>query len=194
MAFKVRRAVVMAAIDRVETALGGIPFFEVRVRRSGLLTPAGDAFRRMGPKLIRAWEALLPQGTDAASDGRKDRADTRGGAVAPVVRGSATIADLVAAVGRQGRSLEKIVALAEASRPDARADGTAPAGTKAAEAMKVVLAVLKEAGASGIASGDLAAALEGAGIKSGTAETAKAVLRGAGLAQCEGRRWYAAEL
>ncbi|WP_152277992.1 hypothetical protein [Methylorubrum populi] len=184
----------MAAIDRVETALGGIPFFEVRVRRAGSLTPAGDAFRQRCPKLIRSWEAMLPQGADAAHDGIRGCAEPERDVVAQAARRPATFADLVAAVGRQGRIVEKVVALMEASRTDARGDGNAPAGTKAADAMKVVLGILKEAGSVGVGSRELAAALQAAGIRSGTAETAKAVLRSAGFVRTEGRRWYAADV
>lgn len=63
-AFGVRRAVVMAAVNRVEAAFGGRPFFAVQVRRSGELAEAGIAFRRGGPELVRAWSALRPTSVD----------------------------------------------------------------------------------------------------------------------------------
>ncbi|GJE83206.1 hypothetical protein [Methylorubrum thiocyanatum] len=62
VAFGVRRAVVMAAIDRVEAAVGDQDFFDARVRRSGALTAAGHAFHRKAPALIRAWKGLMPPG------------------------------------------------------------------------------------------------------------------------------------
>lgn len=66
IAFDVRRAVVMAAIDRVEGALGERGFFDMRVRRSGALTAAGLAFHRDAPALIEAWRTLLPPGPSNA--------------------------------------------------------------------------------------------------------------------------------
>lgn len=66
IAFGVRRAVVMAAIDRVEGALGDRGFFDLRVRRSGALTAAGLAFHRDAPALIVAWRALRPPGSSRA--------------------------------------------------------------------------------------------------------------------------------
>lgn len=53
----VGRSVVMDAIDRVEAAMGA-PFFVVRVRRTGRLTPAGQEFRRVAPEAVRAWREL----------------------------------------------------------------------------------------------------------------------------------------
>ena len=69
-------------------------------------------------------------------------------------------------------------------------NGSAPAGTKAAATMKLLLGILKPAGAAGVGSRDLATAMQKAGVKSGTTETAKAVLRGAGLVLNERGRWF----
>ena len=49
---------------------------------------------------------------------------------------------------------------------------------------------LKEAGTAGVPHRELSDAVRGLGIKSGAEDTAKAVLRAAGLVRCEGRRWY----
>ncbi|MCJ2006265.1 hypothetical protein [Methylobacterium sp. J-092] len=192
VAFGVRRAVVKAAIDRVEAALGGIPFFEVQVRRSGLLTPVGDTFRQKGPKLIQTWELMLPLEVVPAQT-RPPVSHERKRKTASSARPVTTMAELVAMVGRQDQTLREMVALVEASQTDARGDGTAPAGTKAADAMLVVLTTLRKAGGVGVATADLRDAQQAAGFRSSTAETARAVLRNAGLVRCEGRRWYVAE-
>lgn len=102
----------------------------------------------------------------------------------------APVTELVSAIERQGRHIEDIVASLHAARPDATLYGAAPAGTKAADAMKAVLRVLKEVGAAGLSIRDLEAAVYATGITSGAVETAKAVLRGAGLVRCEGKRWF----
>jgi len=61
IAYDVRRAVVMAAVNRVEAAMGGVGFFQVQVRRAGALTEAGIAFHRKAPRLLRAWRELAPE-------------------------------------------------------------------------------------------------------------------------------------
>ncbi|QRE72952.1 hypothetical protein [Methylobacterium aquaticum] len=53
-----------------------------------------------------------------------------------------------------------------------------------------MLQALKEAETDGLSHRELSDAVRGLGIKSGAEETAKAVLRAAGLVRREGRRWY----
>ncbi|KQP29474.1 hypothetical protein ASF27_20140 [Methylobacterium sp. Leaf102] len=105
---------------------------------------------------------------------------------APAGEPTPSVADIVAAVEGLGRRIEEVFERETAPRP---AEGQ-PAGTPAAEAMRAVLAVLKEAGGEGLPDREMSKAVQGRGVKSGAEETAKAVLRAAGLVRCEGRRWY----
>lgn len=99
---------------------------------------------------------------------------------------ASSIADLVVAVEGLGRRVEEALERGAVSRPLDRQ----PAGTRAAEAMRAVLEVLKEAGSRGLSGTELSKVVQGRGVRSGAEETAKAVLRAAGLVRCEGRRWY----
>lgn len=103
---------------------------------------------------------------------------------------SMTLSDLVEAIERQGRRIEDVLASTASLRAEAANSGQAPAGTKAAEGMRVLLGILKVAGGDGLSSRELSAKAYEAGIKSGTAETAKVVLRAAGLVRWENRRWF----
>lgn len=76
---------------------------------------------------------------------------------------------------------------------DEEAGGRLPTGTKVADAMAALLAVLGKAGEVGIASADLTSAMYQAKIKSGTAEIARVALRTAGLIRRDGKRWFAVE-
>lgn len=99
-------------------------------------------------------------------------------------------AELVEAIERQGKLIEALQAAVDEVRGAAPSGKRGAAGTKPAEAMREVLRLLKAAGAAGLGSQELDAAVRAAGLRSGAAETAKAVLRGAGLVRHEGRRWY----
>ncbi|AWN37652.1 hypothetical protein [Methylobacterium radiodurans] len=96
-----------------------------------------------------------------------------------------SIADLVGAIEGLGKRLEE--ALEHGSPP--RPVEAQPAGSRAAEAMRVVLEVLRKAGSDGLSATELSRAVHGRGVRSGAEEAAKAVLRAAGLVRCEGRRW-----
>jgi DNA-binding transcriptional LysR family regulator len=72
-AFGVNRAVVMEAIDRVERSFGGHPFFVVRVRRTGEITPAGRNFHGGGQVLLSVWRGMhrsMQEHTDAGARSR----------------------------------------------------------------------------------------------------------------------------
>lgn len=99
---------------------------------------------------------------------------------APGPKRQGTMAYLAAAVDRLGSRIEET----------REAGGPAPAGTTAAAAVKALLGILGKAGSAGLTAAELRAAIHAAGIRSGTAEVAKAVLRAAGVVRCEGRRWY----
>jgi hypothetical protein len=103
----------------------------------------------------------------------------------PTVEQTPSLADLVVAIEGLGRRVDE--ALGRGGPP--RAIETQPAGTRAAEAMRTVLEVLREAGRDGLSSTEVSRAVQGRGVKSGAEETAKAVLRAAGLVRCEGRLW-----
>ncbi|MGN8094147.1 hypothetical protein [Methylobacterium sp. 22177] len=103
---------------------------------------------------------------------------------------AATTAELAEAIDRQGRRIEDLHAAVAAVTGPPRRDGQEPGGTKAAEAMKVLLACAKAAGSAGVESDGLSTAARAAGIKSGAEEAAKTVLRAAGLLRFEKRRWY----
>lgn len=104
--------------------------------------------------------------------------------------GASIVAELAAAIERQERRIEELHAALAGGRGAAPRGDRPPAGMKAAEAMRVVLGIVRAAGRPGLASRDLDVAIRAAGVVSGTAETAKAVLHGAGLVRFEGRRWY----
>lgn len=59
--------------------------------------------------------------------------------------------------------------------------------------MKAILQTLKEAGSACISGGGLRLAVYAMGIRSGAAETAKSMLRTAGLVRCEKKRWFVPE-
>lgn len=104
-----------------------------------------------------------------------------------------TMADLVAALDRKGQRIEEIHGSIAAGGIPAPQGGMALAGTKSAEAMKAILQTVKEAGSAGMSGRDLGAAVYAMGIRSGAAETAKSVLRAAGLVRCEKKRWFVPE-
>ncbi|SFM32568.1 hypothetical protein [Methylobacterium pseudosasicola] len=109
---------------------------------------------------------------------------------AGVVPGASTVTELAEAIERQGRRIEELHAAIGLGRGAPPQGDRPPAGTKAAEAMRVILGIVRAAGAPGLSSLHLGAAIRAAGLVPGTAETAKAVLNGAGLVRFEGRRWY----
>ena len=100
------------------------------------------------------------------------------------------MSELVEAIERQGRLIEDALASTATMRAGAVQRGHAPAGTKVAEGMRVLLGLLKEAGGDGLSGRELSKRAFAAGIKSGTAEEARAVLRAAGVVRCEGKRWF----
>lgn len=108
----------------------------------------------------------------------------------PGAKEAATTVELAEAIDRQGRRIEDLHAAVAAAAGSPHRDAHEPAGAKAAEAMKVVLAQLKVAGAKGVDSRDLAAATHAAGVSSGAAESANTVLRTAGLVRFDNKRWY----
>lgn len=101
---------------------------------------------------------------------------------------SSPMADLAEAIDRQGKQIEELHAALAGMPGSAPRGGQGPAGTKVAEAMKVMLGILRMAGAAGMTTRELTAATGEAGLKSGAAETAKAVLLGAGIVRYEGKR------
>ena len=107
--------------------------------------------------------------------------------VAPLV---STTSELTEALDRQAKRIEELHVAIDGIQGAAPRGGQGPAGPKVAEAMKVMLGILKAAGAAGMTGRELDAAVYAAGLKSGTAETAKAVLRGAGVVRCEKKRWF----
>lgn len=102
------------------------------------------------------------------------------------------LADLIQAVERHGRQLEEILRQdAEPQTEDVESGAPSrSAGMTTAQAMGTLLRIVRAAGSVGITSHDLRSALEADGIKSGTAEVAKAALRKAGIMRFEERRWY----
>ncbi len=101
-----------------------------------------------------------------------------------------TTVDIAEAVERQGKRIEDLHAALAGTSETPPKSVRVSANVKAAEAMKVVLELVRASGAAGIGSRDLNAATSAAGVASGTAENAKAVLREAGLLRFEVRRWY----
>ncbi|NEU12478.1 hypothetical protein G3T14_10060 [Methylobacterium sp. BTF04] len=154
------------------------------------------------PELHRAMRRLAIDDDRSASDLYADAArsfllardvnvDERPTHGAPTPKRHGTMADLAAAVDRLGSRIEEALVRVEAPAPETReAGGPAPAGTTAAAAVEALLGILREAGSAGLTATELRAAIHAAGIRSGTAEVAKAVLRAAGVVRCEGRRWY----
>ncbi|GJE05263.1 MULTISPECIES: hypothetical protein [Methylobacterium] len=102
----------------------------------------------------------------------------------------ATAAELAEAIDRQGRRIEDLHAAVAAVTGSQRHDTQEPSGTKAAVAMKAVLAQLKAAGTDGMDGRDLSTAVYAAGIRSGAVDGAKTVLRAAGLIHFDAKRWY----
>lgn len=98
--------------------------------------------------------------------------------------------ELAEAIDWQGEWIAELHAAVVGIRGAGLRNGHGPAGTKAAEAMKVVLGILKAAGAAGMNGHELDTAAYAAGLRSGTLEVAKAVLRGAEMVRCEGKRWH----
>lgn len=107
---------------------------------------------------------------------------------------AATTAELAAAIDQQGRRIEDLHAAVATMTGLPTRDAQPQAGTKAAEAMKVVLRIVREAGPEGVASRDLDAATHSAGIRSGAAEAARTVLRAAGLLRVNDRRWHTGDM
>ena len=137
-----------------------------------------DGDRFISEVYVEAAQAFLAsRGLKAEEEGAHDNA--------PTSEPTPSIADLVVAIEGLGRRVEEALERGGPPRPiEAQ-----PVGTRAAEAMRAVLGVLKKAGRDGLSSTELSKAVQGRGVKSGAEETAKAVLRAAGLVRCEGRRW-----
>lgn len=153
------------------------------------------------PELHRAMKQAALDECRSASDvyGEAARAFLEGRGVkvevpqasAAAVRRRSDLAELADAIDRQGRRIEEILRKVEGSAADPQPDGgPSPAGTTAAAAVTALLGALKEAGSAGLTATQFREAVQAAGIRSGTAEVAKAVLRAAGVIRCEGRRWY----
>lgn len=106
-------------------------------------------------------------------------------------RAGVTIDLVIEAIDRHDRRIDELFARLDDARARPTTSDVSPgaAGTKLAEAMGVVLGILREAGADGVGSKEMLAATYGKGVTSGAAETAKAVLRDAGLVRYRARRW-----
>lgn len=111
----------------------------------------------------------------------------------PVIAPSVTTDDIAGLMDALAHRIEVVLESAvERVGSASKDDLSPPAGIRTADAMTAVLRMLREAGSDGIGSAELDRALHAARIRSGTAEQAKAVLRDAGLARYEKRRWYSA--
>lgn len=88
---------------------------------------------------------------------------------------ASSVADLVVTVEGLGRRIEEALERGGALRS---VDGQ-PDGTRAAEAIRAVLEVLKWAGRDGLSGPEMSKAVQGRGVRSGAGETAKAVLQAA---------------
>ncbi|MEE7492217.1 hypothetical protein [Methylobacterium oryzae] len=153
------------------------------------------------PELHRAMRQVALDDGRSASDVYVEAAQAlvagRGLKVeAPEIRAVAApqgsgLAELAEAIERQGRRIEEILGRIAPSSGGARPDdGPSPAGTTAAAAVAALVGILTEAGPAGLTATQYREAVQAAGVRSGTAEVAKAVLRAAGVVRCEGRRWY----
>ena len=105
---------------------------------------------------------------------------------------SSTVEELARAVRDQGERIEALhgkIDLGRSIRNDE--DGPArTAGTKAAVVMRAMLGVLGRAGEAGMDTHDLRRAMSNEGITSGATETARAVMRAAGIVTAEDGRWF----
>ncbi|MGU3420789.1 hypothetical protein [Methylobacterium sp. D54C] len=153
----------------------------------------------VAPNVHRAMEHLATDENRSTSsvyvEAARDFLEARGRPVdadpVPTTPPAASAASgLAEAIDRQGARIAELHAAMEGILRAGPPDGQGSAGTKAAEAMKAVLGILKAAGAAGMTGREIDAAAQTAGIRSGASETAKAVLRGAGVVRCEGKRWY----
>lgn len=61
--YHVTPSVVQRALDRVEAAMGGVPFFVTGGKRTAKLSDAGERFLPLADALIEAWNAALSEGT-----------------------------------------------------------------------------------------------------------------------------------
>lgn len=110
------------------------------------------------------------------------------------VRSDTVLMRLAESVERQGRMIEDIKSkLGRRQETPDHTDTSRTVGTRTADAMQSILALLRRSGDRGADIKELNDAVWSAGIKSGAAEAAKTVLRGAGLVRYEGRRWYLAD-
>lgn len=98
------------------------------------------------------------------------------------------------ALDRQARLIEELLLRLDEVVPRTPAGGAEPkpAGTKVAEGMKVLLDALRTAGGHGLDNEGIRAAMTAGSISTGSAESAKAVLRDAGLIRKVERRWVLA--
>lgn len=103
-------------------------------------------------------------------------------------------ADFGAASDRQARLIEELlVRLDEAvSRPAPGGAGGKSVGTTVARGMTVMLATLRAVGDAGLDNAAIRTAMTAGGISSGSTETAKAVLRDAGIIRQVDRKWVLA--
>ena len=154
------------------------PALHRAIKQAGL--DEGRSASAIYSEAARAWLELRGVSVETASE-----AAASDPSPSPV-----TLSDLIETIERQGRRIEVALATVEAPGRGRRESSQAPGGTKAAEAMQVVLRILNAAGAGGVAGPDLSSAAQKAGIRSGAAEQAKTVLRSAGVVRCENRRWY----
>lgn len=136
----------------------------------------------------RSTSSVYVEAAQAFLEAREKRAAPE--TAAGMAPGASAVAELAKAIERQGRRIEELHAAIGGGRGAPAQGDRPPAGTKAAEAMRVILGIVRAAGTPGLSSRDLALAIRSAGLVPGTAETAKAVLNGAGLVRFEGRRWY----
>lgn len=157
--------------------------------RKVMVYVAANVHRAMGQFALEGDRRISSVYVEAAREFLEARGRQTGADPAPVAPIPASgSSELAEAIDRQGRRIEELHLAIKAIQGTAPRGVPVPAGTKAAEAMTVMLRILKAAGAEGMTTRELTDAAYAAGLKSGTAETAKAVLVGAGIIRSEGRR------
>jgi DNA-binding transcriptional LysR family regulator len=59
-------SIIQKALDRVEKAMGGQPFFVLGRKRTSRLSPVGERFMIVADELLKAWTKALSPGTTPA--------------------------------------------------------------------------------------------------------------------------------
>lgn len=152
-----------------------------------------DLLRAMKLQAVERGGSVSEVFADAAREylAARGRAVPSNIATRPGTRSATNLDAIENAIVRQSAVMDAIMLRLEGLGA-ARTISSQAGGTKPAQAMKVILHALGAAGPNGLTPGDLADAMTAARIRSGTAETAKAQLREAGVIRFETRRWYLA--